>query len=494
MDGPSTLDEHFAAGGNRHSLIVSTYFKGATNGQGLGTAGYSYEFVRQLFLPLLRRWGEVVFVRDAKKEVEAAGRAARARNCRPIHVGFVAFQDMHLSPSMPNVVVPAWEFPDIPNLAFDGNPQNDWVATSNRCDMVLAHVPFTAKALIRAGVTAPIREVPVPMPDVYFSVPGAQAAREVVLQASGYSFTGLDALPADPGQQGIPRLPAQRSHGKSLRSGFRGTLQLGKAAARRATPGFVWQTLQSFKREYRTAQAVRRSASQSSSPIALSGIVYTSIFNPGDARKNWGDLITGFIWAMKDYDDATLALKLITNDPEQVYSVVECYRRIATPHRCKIAIIQQYLSDEQMLQLLEASTYYLTTTRAEGNCLPLMNYLAAGRPGISPAHSAISDYFDERVGFVVDSHPEPSSWPQETRPKYRTTWARLVWPSLVEALRSSYRVAKHERRTYERLSNEAHSRMKSWLHEERVYPLLQDALDAVARSNWQSDGASRRAA
>jgi hypothetical protein len=123
-----------------------------------------------------------------------------------------------------------------------------------------------------------------------------------------------------------------------------------------------------------------------------------------------------------------------------------------------------------------------------------MDYLAAGRPGISPSHSAIGDYFDKDVGFVIDSHQEPAFFPHEERPKYRTTWARLVWPSLVEQLQRSYHVAKYERRTYEQMSETARARIADWLHQEKVYPLLQDALDQVASLARKSKTASRSAA
>lgn len=491
MDGSHNLA---APDAQRHALIVSTYFKGATAGKGLGTAGYSYEFVRQLFLPLLKRWGEVIFVKDAIKEVEPLGQQVRARGLSPIHVGFVACQDLYLSPSMPNVVVPAWEFPDVPNVAFDGNPQNDWVATANRCDMVWAHVPFTAKALLHSGVTSPIREVPVPMPEEYFDVPMRRTPARATIKASGYVFSGVAAPKANPPAELPPTTkPTLR---QTARKGTRQALKVTKTIAKALTPNFIWSGLQVFKQEWARSKAIRQIDHPLSSPVELSGYVYTSIFNPADGRKNWRDLITGFVTAMKDYDDATLVLKLVTNDLQAFYDVYDCYRKMVMPHRCRVVMIRDYLSQDEMMKLLDASSYYVTTTRAEGNCLPLMNYLAAGRPGISPAHSAIGDYFDADVGFVVESHTAPAYWPQELRPKYRTSWARLVWPSLVEQLRQSYHVAKHERRTYEQLSDSARTRIRNWLHEDSVYPLLRNAINAVASKNAaeQVEVVERRAA
>src|SRR5262249_737141 len=123
--------------------------------------------------------------------------------------------------------------------------------------------------------------------------------------------------------------------------------------------------------------------------LALGGVVYTSIFNPGDGRKNWEDLISGFLWALGDRADVTLVLKLVRQESYWAQRVIDDYQRLGRLYRCRVAVVTEYLSDDQMLALCAASTYYVTTTRAEGNCLPVMNYLAAGRPAVSPCHSAI---------------------------------------------------------------------------------------------------------
>jgi hypothetical protein len=129
-----------------------------------------------------------------------------------------------------------------------------------------------------------------------------------------------------------------------------------------------------------------------------------------------------------------------------------------------------------MLALARASTYYLTTTRAEGNCLPLMNYLAAGRPGISPCHTAISDYFGEDIGLTLPWHAEPAIWPQDNRARLKTTWARLDWPTLVERLRESYSLALHDRPAYDARAIAARHRMHQRASIESVWTQLRAAL------------------
>ena len=177
------------------------------------------------------------------------------------------------------MVVPAWEFPDIPNFQFDGNPQNNWVETANRCSLVLVGGPFTADALQAAGVITPIRIVPVPTPERYFRLHGWQS-----------DFRG-DA--------GLRRVCLRRRQSPGLfvqwpaegRQRLTGTLRsFGFHAYRRLIQG-------SLPRRARTGPHVRPAGRhyvlrERSLPrhcgrgLDLGGIVYTSIFNPNDGRKN----------------------------------------------------------------------------------------------------------------------------------------------------------------------------------------------------------------
>jgi glycosyltransferase involved in cell wall biosynthesis len=213
--------------------------------------------------------------------------------------------------------------------------------------------------------------------------------------------------------------------------------------------------------------------------LELSGVVYTSIFNPADGRKNWEDLLSGFVTALGDCTDATLVLKLIAKNPTWAERIAQYYRCLDRRHRCRVVFVTDYLSEEQMFALARATTYYITTTRAEGNCLPVMNYLAAGRPVISTCHTAISDYFSDQIGFVLESHPEPAIWPHDSSLRFKTTWGRLVWPSLLQQLRRSYELARHDQEAYEALAERGRETIRQWGHPEVVWERLKAALDEL---------------
>ncbi len=454
--------------GARRAILLTSYRTGATRGRNLGTPGYSYDIVAELFCPLLERWGGVVRVGRSPRELEKAAHDARLRGCEPIHVSFLPFQDAPLAPSVPNVVVPAWEFPDVPDHAFDGNPQNDWVATAAHCAGVIVGGPYTADAFRRAGITTPIHVVPVPTPESYFALPRWEPDKPTLLGCHAYIFPHPDAHHPP---TALPP-PSRRPLRGSLRGRVRRFYQ---RLVKPLLPPAVHNALRSASRRWLDpfGRANRHPY------LELSGVVYTSIFNPGDGRKNWEDLLSGFLTALGDCADATLVLKLITTNPEALARVAAYYRKLDRRHRCRIVFVTDYLSDEQMHELARASAYYITTTKAEGNCLPVMNYLAAGRPVISTCNTAVSDYFDAGLGFVLESHPEPAIWPHDSSLRFKTSWGRLVWPSLLEQLRRSYHVARHDRAAYETLAARGQEKMRQWAHPEAVWARLQAALDAL---------------
>ena len=96
--------------------------------------------------------------------------------------------------------------------------------------------------------------------------------------------------------------------------------------------------------------------------------------------------------------------------------------------------------------------------------------------------TAIADYFDHHSGFVVESHPEPAAWPQDPDGRCTTTWHRLVWPSLRDAIRESYEVARSQRPRYDALAANARAVMTARAGTEAVWARLAPALDSVAHA------------
>ena len=459
--------------GPRKVILLSSYGTGAEKGKNLGVPGYSHDIVMQLYAPLLESWGEVVSVSDPWTNLEAAIVDARAKGLDPIHLSVIPCQDAYLSPNVPNVLMPAWEFPDIPDHDFGDNPQSDWTKVASKCDALIVSGPFTSDAFRKSGVDVPIHHVQVPTPDSYFKLETWQANQTRTIDCEGYSF--------QPDEQEPVLIPMPVAPRRKPKRGLKKVGQSIERALRHQVRSLVNEEFyQKVSNRLKQAKKINMLPAEFEvDSLDLSGVVYTSIFNPKDGRKNWQDLVTSFLVAIGDKEDATLLVKLVTRDRVAVANFLRFYRGRELDHRCRIVVTNEYLTDQQLVDLTGASTYYIQTTRAEGNCLPLMNFLAAGRPGISPCHSAISDYFDNEIGFVAESNPEPAAWPHDPDLRMRSTWGRLVWTSMVDQIRESYKIAKENPEAYSELSRRSRERLKGWASPESVQGRLIDALDNV---------------
>ena len=230
--------------------------------------------------------------------------------------------------------------------------------------------------------------------------------------------------------------------------------------------------------------------------VELTGVVYTTIFNPFDPRKNWSDLLSAFLYALGARPDATLVLKLVVSRElagRALEGIVGFYRRLKIEHQARVIFITEYLTDEEMLDLTGASTFYVSASRGEGANLPLQNFLAAGRPGISPRHTAMLDYFHDEIGFVVASQPEPARFPHDPDGPLTTTWHRPVWQSLYEQFRASYELAISQPRRFQALALRGREQIEDFARSEAVWPRLAAALNAAAaRQRLESRPAATR--
>jgi glycosyltransferase involved in cell wall biosynthesis len=444
----------------RRALVVSTIAGEHETPLRMGSASYSYYYVYQAFAPLLRRWGNVV---ETVRPEHRLDDVLRQQPSAAIHLGFLPLDFFHPASHAPNVAFPFWDFPDLPDYSLGRDPHNDWARIANGLDLILTASEFTRDAFVRAGVRTPIHVVPVPVRPAYFEMPPWTPDQRVVIDCACY------ALPPAGSRAPAPVSKARRLYRERVRP---------RLPQRYADAfGGVAHAVGAARRQWRSVPCAV------SKPLELSGIVYTSVFNPFDQRKNWPDLLTAFLLALGDCDDATLVLKLaVPRDRAMsgVNAILDFHRRLGLTHRCKVVVVNEYLTDEQMAELARGSTYYLNSSRAEGACLPLQDFLAAARPAIAPRHTAIADVFGEHAGFVAASHPEPASWPQDADGRCTTTWHRLVWTSLRDCIRESYEVAKAQPRQYAQFANGARAHMTALAGPEPVWTRLAAALDSVA--------------
>ncbi len=459
------------------SILTTSVFKQADAASGLGNDCYSYHFVQRAFLPLLQRWGTVEETTPA--DLAAACDRARRDGREPVHVSFLPPQYMPLAEGIPNLCVPFWEYPDIPAHDVGGDPQRNWLRVINRLTAVIAACDFTREAFRRAGATLPIHLAPVPIAPAYFDVPAWEPRQHACLRVTHFDL-GRQS-PSEPTAEApaVSPAPAGGLHGW-LRQTYRGTLKpLVPMAWRDALARAGRRALVS-----REAPATVKPAwpCEPQDVLSLQGVVYTSVFNPFDERKNWRDILTAFLWTLGDRSDATLVFKLAVSRGLAVRAVQELhaeFHRVAGRRQARVAAIADYLDDGAMLQLARSTTFYANASRAEGACLPLQDYLAAGRPGIAPRHSAMAEYFDDRIGLPVRSSREPTHFSWDSARRLATTWDRIDWDSLCNAFSDSYRLATEQPEDYAAMAARGRDRMRRHAHPDAVWAALQPALDAA---------------
>ncbi len=219
--------------------------------------------------------------------------------------------------------------------------------------------------------------------------------------------------------------------------------------------------------------------------LGLQGVVYSSVLNPADGRKNWHDMLTAFCWAFRDEPDATLVLKMVHHDRFAFEGSLAILIRLLQPFRCRVVVLQGWLDDAEYDALVSATDYYVNTSCCEGLCLPLMEFMSAGRPALAPDHTAMADYVDPACAFVLRSGVEYNVWPHDPRDLFRTMRHRLEWDSLMQAYRDSYRVATEDPKHYAAMSQAARLAMRRTCS----LPVVRDRLErALGRAPADAPG------
>jgi len=208
--------------------------------------------------------------------------------------------------------------------------------------------------------------------------------------------------------------------------------------------------------------------------VTLSGRVYTSVLNPKCGRKNWLDIITGFCWAFRDDADVTLFLKVSARELSDYFNKYHQLLSRLQPFKCRIVLFDGYLSAQDYKKLVSATDIYVNASKAEGLCLPLMEFMSYGVPAIAPKHTAMSDYITDECAFVVDTSLELTVWPHDENELYSCTRHRIDWNSLFDQYTESMSVMRSNGRRYEEMSKAAKEQVYQVASDEVVSSKLMD--------------------
>jgi len=455
----------------------------------LGLSEYSYYFVLKEFLPVLESLGEVIVVDNPKRQVDILYRRAKAAGEPCFFLSFAPVHKTELKLRCPTIPVFAWEFDSIPCEYWLDERQQDWRLGLAHSDRAITHSNLTLKTVHEAmGQHYPVVSIPAPVWDKYAAfrqrqmLPKTSFARLVKVNAGAVIDThNASQAPYMPDRHAVASAvaAAREQEASAQRVELPSTRQetLGRITYRYLLEWYrlvgrdqLQDWLQQSKRRLlrKPVSAVIASANEPLSPILqlkehsleLDGVVFTALFNPYDGRKNWADMLTAFCAAFRDTSNATLVFKLGSKEYLSVMNVMLITLARLPKFRCRIILLQGFLEGESFEALIEATSFAVNASYGEGQCLPLMEFLSCGRPAVAPRHSAMADYIDEDVAFVVDSWVDATYWPHDPRQAFRTCRHQIDWVSLVDAYKAAYRCATENPDRYAQMSLNAIERMQ----------------------------------
>jgi glycosyltransferase involved in cell wall biosynthesis len=388
----------------------------------LGGPEYSYFFVARGFAPALERLGKVHSAVDPVNDVDRIHDECVARGedclflyCAPPH-------RMMQGTRCPTIPVIAWEFSDIPTETWDEDPRNDWRYVLAKTVGAITLSRFAAASVRKAmGPDYPVLAAPAAVWD-RSPTKGQVPVREVVPSAP-IEFDGF----------------AFDSRGTQFAMG------VSPPPAPHRAPG--------------EAKHMER--------VTLDGVVFTSVFAPKDGRKNWQDMLTAFLAAFRDSPDATLVFKMIGRESYWWWELHDLMARMPAA-QCRVVVIQGYLDDASFGELMAATHWIVNSSVAEGLCLPLLEFMCAGRPAVAPAHTAMADYLSAANAMIVQSGQDYCGWPQDKRCNFTTMRYRIEWSSLRDALSAAYRITKNDASRYAAMADAAFATMRDYCAEQVV--------------------------
>ena len=469
-------------------IIVNSKVSSASIQGSLGKPEYSYYFLLKQFMPALEQIAQVISV-ESSDEVDPLYRELSQSGKNVLFLSVSPPQQTPVDLECPTVCLFAWEFHDAPDQPWHNEPRNDWRYALQNLAGAIACSRESAKAVRNLlGEDYPVAAIPAPVWAHFGDLMPTEGWRpNARLRKLAFSGHAIDSptlgLSANGLVQHMPR-PPRHSRSVPVQHNTPGPLRLTGRLLR------VW--LIALRRSRPAAQpgkgkqpAPSQAGMQSVEDchFELSGVVFCSIFSPSDGRKNWVDIVTAFCWAFRDTPDATLLLKMTHHDLEFFrIPLLTLLSRLA-PFKCRVLTLHGFLDDDKYRELIGITDFYVNASTGEGLCLPLMEFLSAGKPALAPRHTAMLDYLDDKLAHIVATSEELACWSHDPAGILRTRRHRLNWASLMEGYRACYRLAQDNPDGYQHKSVTAWERMREFSDTPIVAEQLQSFLTPLLASH-----------
>ena len=401
----------------------------------LGSPHYSYKFAEEKFLRCLKDLSIGTHFVSMPEYFSApiSYESLPKYGGRNVHLIFRSTEDIRILKNGYNIVCYAWEFPFIKDITLQGeHPFLNQKRMLGLCDEIWVPCNYTKDVLERHGMRN-VYTIPAPI-----------------------------ALPAQ----------AKLSRGETL-------ARIGHLNTKPFLVNFLGSGSTGRGEGYLPFYAA----------VGASGLrsrkIYLSVFNPEDFRKNLDAMVRGFDAFLQRGRDDVLIIKAITGSDR--FSLDQVVRDVmlnkldqgSAFENENIIIFNAYVSDEEMTLLYDLADFYLCTSIAEGQNLPLMEAMARGVVPVTTRNTAMLDYIDAEDAIVIETERRLNTNEHLAGNIAGKPYdVEICNPcQVVTALDSS---ASLEETTYARLSANARSRIEARYTSARLQPLITARLRAIA--------------
>lgn len=178
----------------------------------------------------------------------------------------------------------------------------------------------------------------------------------------------------------------------------------------------------------------------------------------GGMRKNIDRLVKTFIEAFPNEPDVRFRIKVTP----------EC--DLPEPVDPRIEVLRRYLPPRELAAWYRSLSVFVNGSSAEGFGLHLVEAMACGRAVIGPAYSAVTEYFDDSVGFPISFREIAADGPL-----YSGQWAEFDENDLGGVMRRVHADVEEARQRGQRAS--ARVRRFTWKEAgRRLLPILEQYL------------------
>ncbi|MFD2672681.1 glycosyltransferase [Marinicrinis sediminis] len=168
--------------------------------------------------------------------------------------------------------------------------------------------------------------------------------------------------------------------------------------------------------------------------------VFLSVFD-WSIRKGWDVLLRAYFTAFDDQDDVTLVLKVSkVNEPRAKLDVVidELKKKMGKQNLPAVKVIDQSLSDEEMLGLYVSADAFVLPTRGEGWGRPFMEAMAMELPVIGTRWSGHLAFMNDTNSYLIETERLTEVDPSMPRHFYGHRWAEPSAEHLSRLMKDIY--------------------------------------------------------